>query len=145
MTAPFTGVAFRVQGTPAPQGSKRGFVVKGRAIVTDTNPAPLRTWREDVKHAATDAMNGAMPLDGPVQVLVTFVLLKPKTVKRDLPHVRPDIDKLARSTCDALTSAGVYGDDAQIVDLHVRKVYGIFPGAEITVRQYEDHREVAAA
>ena len=131
---PFTGVAFRVHGIPAPQGSKRGFVVKGRAIITDANPAGLRTWRDDVKHAALDAMGGHLPLDGAVEVVVTFTLQKPKSVKRDLPHVRPDLDKLVRSTFDALTSAGVYGDDSQVVTLTALKVYGIHPGAEVIVR-----------
>lgn len=145
MTAPFTGVAFAVRGTPAPQGSKRGFVVNGRAIVTDTNPAPLKTWREDVKFAAVDAMNGARPLAGPVELLVTFILAKPKSVKRGWPFVRPDLDKLVRSTGDALTAAGVYGDDAQLVKITAQKVYGIYPGAEIIVRQVEDDRQVAAA
>lgn len=145
MTTPFVGIAFAVKGTPAPQGSKRGFVVNGRAVITDANPAALKTWRDDVKSAAVDAMNGALPFSGPVELLVTFVLPRPKSVKRDLPHVRPDLDKLARSTCDALTAAGVYGDDAQIVDMHVRKVYGIVAGAQIIVRMVEGDAEAVAA
>jgi Holliday junction resolvase RusA-like endonuclease len=131
---PFSGVAFRVHGTPAPQGSKRAFITNGRAIVTDVNPTALRTWREDVKHAALDAMNGRQPFDGPVEVKVTFYLPKPKSVKRELPHVRPDIDKTTRSLLDALTSAGVFGDDAQVTDLHARKRYAEIPGAEVIVR-----------
>jgi Holliday junction resolvase RusA-like endonuclease len=142
---PFAGVAFRVHGTPAPQGSKRGFVIGGRAIITDANPAPLKTWRDDVKHAALDAMNGAQPLAGPLELLVTFVLVKPKSVKRGWPHVRPDLDKLLRSAGDALTSAGVYGDDSQIVRITAQKVYGLRPGAEIIVRVVADDVEEMAA
>lgn len=145
MTTPFVGIAFAVKGTPAPQGSKRGFVVNGRAVITDANPAPLKTWRDDVKAAAVDAMNGAVPFSGPVELVVTFVLQRPKSVKRDLPYVRPDLDKLARSTCDALTAAGVYRDDAQIVDMRVRKVYGIVAGAQIIVRMVEGDAEAVAA
>ena len=142
---PFGGVAFRVHGTPAPQGSKRGFVINGRAIITDANPAPLKTWRDDVKHAALDAMNGAAPLAGPLELLVTFVLVKPKSVKRTWPHVRPDLDKLLRSAGDALTSAGVYGDDSQLVKITAQKVYGIQPGAEVIVRVVPDDVEAVAA
>jgi Holliday junction resolvase RusA-like endonuclease len=142
---PFGGVAFRVHGTPAPQGSKKGFVINGRAIIADANPAPLKTWREDVKHAALDAMNGAAPLDGPLELLVTFVLPKPKSVKRTWPHVRPDLDKLLRSAGDALTSAGVYGDDSQLVKITAQKVYGIHPGAEVIVRLVADDAEAVAA
>lgn len=142
---PFSGVAFRVHGTPAPQGSKKGFVVKGRAIITDANPAPLRTWRDDVKHAALDAMNGHPPMEGPLELLVTFVLVKPASVKRLWPHVRPDLDKLLRSTGDALTSAAVYGDDSQLVKITAQKVYGIHAGAEIIVRLVSDDAEKVAA
>jgi Holliday junction resolvase RusA-like endonuclease len=142
---PFGGVAFRVHGTPAPQGSKRAFITNGRAVVTDVNAATLRTWREDVKHAALDAMNGHLPMLGPLELLVTFVLMKPASVKRLWPHVRPDLDKLLRSTGDALTSAGVYGDDSQIVKVTAQKVYGIHPGAEVIVRVVVDDVQAVAA
>lgn len=143
---PLQGVAFRVHGTPAPQGSKRGFVVNGRAVIADANPAGLKTWRDEVKSAALDAMNGALPFLGPVELLVTFTLVKPKSVKRNLPYVRPDLDKLVRATCDALTTAGVYKDDSQVVTIVTSKVYGILPGAAITVRELTDeHREAAVA
>lgn len=140
--APGDGVAFRVNGIPAPQGSKRAFVVNGRAVLTE-NSAKVKPWREAVVNAAIDAMNGREPLTGPVEVTVTFRLPKPKTVNRDLPAVRPDIDKLVRATHDALTTARVYRDDGQVCDMHVRKRYGI-PGADITVRVIDDVEEAAA-
>jgi Holliday junction resolvase RusA-like endonuclease len=74
---------------------------------------------------------------------VSFRLAKPKTVKRDLPSVRPDLDKLARATLDALTTAQVVTDDAQVCDLWVSKRYGI-PGADVTVICTPDVEEVAA-
>lgn len=140
-----SGVAFRVHGVPAPQGSKRAFVVGTRAVVTDVNPAPLKTWREDVKYAAVDAMNGHAPFEGPLELLVTFVLVKPKSVKRAWPFVRPDLDKLVRAVGDALTSAGVYTDDAQLVQITARKVYGVTTGAEIIVRMMSDDDVAVAA
>lgn len=139
---PFTGVAFTVRGTPAPQGSKRHV---GHGVMVESGGDKLRTWREDVKHAAVDAMNGALPFDGPLELLVTFVLPRPMSVKREYPHVRPDLSKLVRSTEDAMTAAGVYRDDAQIVDMHVRKVYGIYPGAEIIVRLFDGDPQAVAA
>jgi Holliday junction resolvase RusA-like endonuclease len=142
---PFGGVAFRVHGTPAPQGSKRAFITNGRAIITDANPVLLKTWREDVKHAALDAMNGRLPFDGAVEVKVTFYLPRPKSVKRALPNVRPDIDKTTRSLLDALTSAGVFRDDSQVTDLHARKRYAEIPGAEVIVRLVSDDFETVVA
>lgn len=132
----------RVHGVPAPQGSKRAFVVNGRAVMTEAS-AKVRPWRETVVAEAVDVMNGRAPFDGAVEVLITFRMPKPKTVRRDLPHVKPDIDKLVRSTLDALTTAQVFGDDGQVTDLVVRKRYGI-PGADITVRPVDDVAEVAA-
>ena len=138
---PMEGVAFVVRGTPAPQGSKR-HVGGGRMVESSAKVAP---WRADVRAAAEDAMNGHLPFDGPLEMVVTFTLPKPKTVKRDYPHVRPDLDKLIRSTKDALTSAGVYGDDGQVVELTARKVYGIIPGASIIVRTFHPTAEDVAA
>ena len=139
---PFGGVAFRVHGTPTPQGSKR-YVGNGQMI--ESAGAKLTTWREDVKHAALDAMNGRLPFDGPVEVKVTFYLPRPKSVKRALPSVRPDIDKTTRSLLDALTSAGVFRDDSQVTDLHARKRYAEIPGAEVIVRMISDDLEQVAA
>lgn len=140
-----SGVAFRVHGVPAPQGSKRAFVVGSRAVITDANPAPLKTWREDVKAAAVDAMNGRTPFEGPLELLVTFVLVKPKSVRRVWPSVRPDLDKLTRAVGDALTSAAVYIDDAQVVQLTAVKRYGVQPGAEVIVRMVADDDVAVAA
>jgi len=44
-----------------------------------------------------------------------------------------------------LGSAGVYGDDSQVVSLVTWKVYGIIPGASIIVRVYHPTAEEVAA
>lgn len=142
-------------GVPAPQGSHKAFVVtskktgKPSAIVTDDS-SKTKPWKQTVKHAALDAADHLPPLDGPVSVMVTFRLPRPKghygtgrnehLVKNSapaFPAVKPDLDKLVRSTLDALGEAGVWRDDAQVVQLQVRKVYadrdGI-AGAHIEIR-----------
>ena len=142
--SPGAGVAFRVNGDPAPQGSKRGFSRVGSThVVMVEASTKVKPWRAAVVDAAVDAMNGRAPLAGPVTVMVSFRLAKPKSVKRDLPSVRPDLDKLARSTMDALTTAQVVADDSQVCDLWVSKRYGI-PGADITVTCTPDTKEAAA-
>lgn len=135
------GVAFRVHGEPAPQGSKRAFVVGGRAVLTEAS-GKVKPWRALVAAEAVEAMGGREPFTGPLRVAVTFRLPKPKSVKRDLPHVRPDLDKLARSTSDALSKI-VYADDAQVCEMFVAKVYGI-PGADVTVTVIPAAEAVAA-
>lgn len=143
-----------VHGNPAPQGSKRAFYNKatGRAQVVESSKA-VKPWREAVKFAALEERNreGIPTLTGPVAVTITFYLARPKghygtgrnaeLVKESaprVPSVKPDLDKLARSTLDALKDAGVYTDDAVVFDLHVSKVYADprLPGALIRVQSY---------
>jgi Holliday junction resolvase RusA-like endonuclease len=109
--------------------------------------AAVKPWREAVRSGAALALNATntLPLRGPVAVTVTFFLPRPKAhygakgLKASAPVTcakRPDVDKLLRSTLDALTSAGVYGDDSQVVHLTVWKMYSDPSpvGAVITVR-----------
>ncbi len=46
--------------------------------------------------------------------------------------VKPDGDKLVRAVFDAMTGT-VVTDDAQFVDIHARKFYGIPERVEITI------------
>ena len=66
---------------------------------------------------------------------VWVYLPRPKTVKRPVPIVTPDVDKLARGCLDSLTGVA-YADDALIVDLTVHKRYADCrpPGATIKIR-----------
>ena len=58
------------------------------------------------------------------------------TVKREYPTVTPDIDKLERAVLDAMTIAGVWGDDSQVVSGTRGKRYAdeCAPGVRITIR-----------
>lgn len=143
-----TALTINVVGTPAPQGSKRGYVVNGRVVMAESSKK-VRPWRQDVVAAAqryaTDAA-WATPA-GPVRVDITFHLARPRyhfrtgaranELKPNAPTYcdkKPDKDKLERATCDALTSAGVIRDDAQIASGLVEKRYADGPtGARITI------------
>lgn len=147
-------IAFQVLGTPAPQGSKRHV---GKGIMVESS-LKVKPWREAVKSAAWDCRHGMWegdlkpPLVGPINVSLHFYLLRPKShygtgrnqgnVKISAPAFpagRPDLDKLIRSTLDALTESGLIHDDAQIVQLTAWKdyIYEIqdTPGVFITVAQ----------
>lgn len=124
-----------VIGTPAPQGSKRGFVVKGRAVLVDDNKQSLRDWRTDCAVAAQEA--AVAPLAGPLEVVIEFRLYRPKSAKKADYWVskRPDLDKLVRSTFDALKGR-CWNDDSQVAKLVAFKRYcreGERPGALIYV------------
>jgi Holliday junction resolvase RusA-like endonuclease len=107
----------------------------------------LKSWREAVRSEASAALThtNTPPLVGAVAVTVTFFLPRPKAhygakgLKASAPVTcakRPDVDKLLRSTLDALTAAGTYGDDSQVVHLAGAKMYAdpAPVGAVITVR-----------
>jgi Holliday junction resolvase RusA-like endonuclease len=115
---------FPVYGTPAPQGSKRHV---GNGQMVESSKA-VKPWREAVKHAALDARGETPPLDGAVGVTVIFTIPKPTSApkrRQTWPAKRPDIDKLLRSTFDALGEAGVWLDDAQVIAVSASKA---FPG-----------------
>jgi len=116
-------LAFQVFGDPIPQGSKRAFVVKQRAVVVDDNKATLRSWRSAVTDAARAELNGEAPDLGPIRVTLMFFLRQPKRPKAVVPIVKPDVDKLARAVLDGMTDAGVFRDDSQVTTLTARKRY----------------------
>lgn len=108
-----------VYGTPAPQGSKRHV---GRGVMVESSKK-VKPWREAVKWAAIEKLVGR-GFEGPVEVKVDFYFAHPKTGKHRLSHaVKPDIDKLLRSTLDALTDAGAFEDDSRVVSVTARKHY----------------------
>lgn len=126
-----------VYGSPAPQGSKsfKGtFVGKdGRThgIMAESSKK-VKPWRNDVKDAALLVRNGAAPLDGPLKVRMVFTVPKPASSpksRRTYPMRKPDVSKLARSTEDALTDAGIWADDARIIE-YVR-LAKVFPGEDV--------------
>jgi Holliday junction resolvase RusA-like endonuclease len=43
--------------------------------------------------------------------------------RRTYPAVSPDIDKLERSTYDAISTAKAWEDDGRVIESHSRKVY----------------------
>lgn len=135
-----------VPGSPITQGSKDAGVnpKTGRVFMRESSP-DLKTWRATVAWRARGAWRAA-PMTGAVQVEVLFIL--PRTAalpKRRLPFATPqrsgDVDKLLRAVLDALTEAGIYLDDAQVVDAHPRKRYAKpteRPGAWITAQPCAD-------
>lgn len=120
-------------GSPAPQGSKK-FVgmINGRGMLAESSKH-VKPWREDVAAAARAAMDyGRRPkLDGPLRVRMVFTLPKPTSApkrKRTYPMRTPDLSKLARSTEDALTTAGVWADDARVVQYD--RLAKVYPGED---------------
>lgn len=128
-------ITFDVAGEPKPQGSKRAFVTKhGKAVLVESAGEPLKDWRTTVTVIASNEIRRQTwtTVDGPVSVTLNFRMKEPARPKHPTPAVRPDLDKLVRAVLDALTSAGVWMDDSQVVNLTATKTYGQ-PGVEVTV------------
>lgn len=134
-----------VHGVPAPQGSKKGgySAKSGKTFVYEQNSKTQRSWRQDVIAAAVEMReaHGWDTLDGPIEIAIEFRLPRPASVnirRRPFPSVKPDADKLLRNTLDGLTQAGIYRDDAQVINMLITKRYATddplgSPGASIRV------------
>lgn len=137
-------IHFTAYVTPQPQGSMKGFVLPGkwgakpRAILTSDNKK-LKPFRGEVTREAMSALSKAGIAEPfaakhvPVSMVMDFYFQKPPSVpkKRKGMVVKPDLSKLVRSTEDAMTGI-LYVDDAQIVELSVRKHYGTPERVEVS-------------
>ncbi|MFW6598148.1 RusA family crossover junction endodeoxyribonuclease [Propionibacteriaceae bacterium Y2011] len=124
-------ISFTVHGNPAPQGSK----IRTRYSMRESSEAVM-PWREAIKAAIHVQDIPCTP--GPVFVSITFRFERPKShygtgknASRLKPSADPypvgrqrgDIDKLERSSFDALTQGGAITDDAYIVRNLTAKVW----------------------
>lgn len=123
---------FWVPGTPVQQGSKTARAIGGHAVMWDQNTKSLRPWRKAVKEAASAAYSGPM-LDGALVAVLEFRFVRPASVRREWPSVKPDLDKLQRSILDALTDSKTIKDDGRFVRITATKVYADVAGALVRV------------
>ncbi|WP_312802216.1 RusA family crossover junction endodeoxyribonuclease [Corynebacterium variabile] len=129
---------FHVPGVPASQGSKNAYR-RGNKVVLVESSKKVRPWRAAVAQAATIAYLRTEPIDGPVAVEIDFHLPRPKSLpKRVIWMVKkPDLDKLIRSTLDALSGIA-YIDDNRVTHITATKDYAPSPddaGATITITE----------
>lgn len=134
----------RVIGEPGAQGSKafKGMIksrktgrMVPRLLESSKKVAP---WREAVAAAVSSANASGIYFDDAVRLTITFIMPRkgePKGWTRH--HTRaPDLDKLVRSTCDAIKTAGAWKDDSLVVELVAQKVTaepGEAAGAQIII------------
>ena len=122
-----SGYSFFVPGIPATQGSMR-HIGSGRMLHSDD----LQPWREAIGYCARAA--GVQLAEGAVTLTLLFYLPRGKSVKRELPSVKPDLDKLCRAVGDALEGIAYVGDGA-ICRLLASKVYSDSPGVQISIEE----------
>lgn len=150
-------IVIDVLGTPAPKGNARAFVNKktGRAILSSfgsgSREKRLRGWdaavRDQARLVVGDASGPAF-VQTPLAVAIVFRLTRPaghwnkktgalKPSAALAPAVKPDADKLARSTLDPLHGI-VFDDDSRIVELVVLKQFARpgEEGARIVIKEW---------
>ena len=129
-------ISYFVEGEPAPQGSKNGFVKNGRVVMVESSKK-VKPWREAV--AWQTKAKVTKPMTSPVEIALVFHLPRPKTVNRKWPTVKPDLDKLIRSTFDGLTTGGLYTDDALVIAVSASKQYSTERiGCQIIASEVQD-------
>ena len=152
-----SSVEFFVEGTPRPQGSKRGFVRGGRVVLVE-NSKYHKEWRKTVAEAAREAMNpksgayGIPRFEGPLTMDLQFFFTRPKSHFRtgkfshelkdsspDYHTQTPDLDKLIRSVDDSLTGI-VFEDDSQVTSLTSSKQWRDSRGQSSGVLVYVSER-----
>jgi Holliday junction resolvase RusA-like endonuclease len=113
-------ISYWIDGEPAPQGSKNGFIKNGRVVMVESS-IKVKPWRIAVAAETRKQVQSAF--ENPVEIALVFHLPRPKTVTRKWPAVKPDLDKLIRSTFDGLTTGGLYTDDALVIAVSASKQY----------------------
>ncbi|WP_169833309.1 RusA family crossover junction endodeoxyribonuclease [Corynebacterium phocae] len=132
-TSPVVELDIFVPGVPRPQGSKR-HIGGGRMVESSKY---VKSWRQAVALKARHYRKRQPPLTGPLWLRVEFIM--PARKREPDPGgwhiVKPDVDKLLRAICDAVTDI-VIADDCLLVDVHVRKRRARLsekPGARIII------------
>ena len=91
------------------------------------NVKPVRDWMNHTRSMAVAQVANQIPKPVPIGIMMNFYLPWPKGTPKAKaltygPHPeRPDIDNLMKPVLDALSEAGLWGDDSQIDTLGAQK------------------------
>lgn len=108
-----------IHGVPKAQPRVKAYRRGSHVGVYTPNTADA--WKSQVIIAASAYRER---FDVPVILEAEFYLPRPKTRKLDeYCQTKPDIDNLLKSTMDALSQAGIWRDDAQVVAVVASKRY----------------------
>lgn len=127
-----------IPGTPVAKGRPRFSRRSGRTFT----PAKTAAAEDTLKARAMALLMGQpnLPLRGPLRLEATFTSVVPaswskkKRAEAKAPTSRPDVDNLLKLAMDALNGV-VWVDDAQLVTIICRKVYGDAPATRLIVQE----------
>jgi Holliday junction resolvase RusA-like endonuclease len=130
-------IKFFAAGVPKGQPRPRAFArqMGGKMVARVYDAGTAEGWKSAVALAARPYLPKT-PLQGPIEVQITYYFPRPQShygkrkgelyLKPDAPrwHTgKPDIDNADKAIMDALTTLGMWVDDAQVVSMMVEKRY----------------------
>ena len=132
--------SFTVHGEP--QGKARPRAVKQSGIMRVYTPQKTKDYEREIATAYKTQCNGMF--SGAVEMEIHAYYTIPKSASRkrvldmvsdkERPTKKPDGDNIAKAVCDALNGVA-YKDDAQVVDLTVRKYYSKLPYIQVFISE----------
>ena len=145
IASPAHSIKIIVPGEPTPKGRPRARITdttRARRFISFYQPADTKNYERRVGHEARQAMRGRGVLLGALRLEVVVHLSPPASwsaTKKEkahlgmiLPTSRPDADNFLKLAADALNGI-CWHDDAQIVDMSVKKRYSQNPSLEIEI------------
>jgi Holliday junction resolvase RusA-like endonuclease len=125
-----------------PQGKGRARVVNIGGHARAFTPEKTASYESLIKSQYYAMEPKTLPLLGEVDMSITAIFDIPKsTAKKNIgpmlngdikPTKKPDADNIAKVICDALNGIA-YSDDTQIVNMHVKKIFGERPGVRVEI------------
>lgn len=140
---------FFVPGNPVAKARSRTVRNKHTGKVHSFTPENTVIFENLVKTKAQEAMGGAEPITGALEVCINVGLSIPTTWSEKrrnealrgeiAPTKKPDLDNIVKAIKDGM-NAIVYQDDSRIVRLIAAKHYTATPGVFVHVLQLEGTR-----
>lgn len=144
-------VSFVFNVEPTGKGRPRGRIAMskatGRQFVQEYTPARTAHIEQVIRaQVQAEACGEFFEAGVPLRLDVEFVLAKPPSVpkRRAYPVTKPDADNCYKLVTDALERF-LYSNDAQIVDVHMAKSYGVMPCIRVTVEELSSFATDCAA
>lgn len=141
---------FRIKGEPKGKGRPR-FARQGGFVKTYT-PDSTAQYENKVRYSYHQQCGKVkFDKDEMLQVYIVAKYKIPESIsnkKRGMmlarklrPVKKPDADNIIKIVCDALNGVA-YKDDAQVVDVQLRKIYAAEPEVEVMICTAGDFMEV---
>lgn len=135
-----TALRFTLRCTPTAQARARHAVRCGHSVA-------YKSAGQKAVEAELDGLLSAhspkMPLEGPLGLEFVAGMSIPASTPKNaregmlrgkIAHTKkPDLDNLSKQLLDAMTRAGFWHDDRQVVSLRCSKIYAAVPGWEVAV------------